>query len=252
MDDSRQAALPEAVFLSDVHLASPADDNYRRMLALLRSLEGVPQLFILGDFFDFWMEFTAVVPARYVKVLAALEALKDSGTRLYFIEGNHDFSMGAYITDTLGAELHPAEMEATVGGRKLYLAHGDLTDQNDRGYQRLRRVLRSRIVAWGARTLAPKAALWVARFLEKNASAGMVGGERLPDLMREAARAKWREGYDGVMMGHCHMPEFTEESFDNRTCFYTNLGDWISHYTYVVFAEGRFEMRTAPPLNEPV
>ncbi len=246
MDDGLPVGLPSnphAVFLSDVHLKEPEDDNYRRMMRLLGALKGLPDLFILGDFFDFWFGFTKVVPARYVPVLARLGDLADSGTRIHFVEGNHDFSMGDYFTRTLGATVHPEWAEAVVAGRRLYLAHGDLVDRNDIGYLRLRKILRSRPVTWLANVVPPRAVLRVADLLDQSAGSDMVGGGHLPGLFREFARARWRDGYDGVMLGHCHVPELLEERYEGRPCMYANLGDWIGNDTFVTLCREGFSLR---------
>ena len=236
-------ASTRAVFVSDVHLTTPDRKNYRRMLALLDTLSGVPDLFILGDFFDFWFGFDRVVPAHYVPVLSALERTARAGTRIHFVEGNHDFEMGDYFTRTLGAVVHPEWGEATLDGRRLFLGHGDTIDRNDTGYLRLRRVLRSAPVRWLGHNLPPKAILWVADRLDQATASGSGYASHLPDLFRDFARARWAEGYDGVLLGHCHVPEYTEEAVDGRTCFYANLGDWVANYTYLTWDGEGFTLR---------
>ena len=248
MLDNLPTGLPEqvrAVFLSDVHLKEPEDANYRGMLALLDGLDGLPDLYILGDFFDFWFGFSRVVPGRYVPVLAALKRLADGGTRIHFVEGNHDFHMGTYFTRTLGAVVHPDCAEVDLDGKRLYLAHGDLVDEADRGYLRMRRVLRSAPVTWLADAMPPRWLLSFADRLHQVAGGEMNGPRHLAGRFREFAREQWRVGYDGVVLGHCHVPELLEESHEGRPCFYGNAGDWLKNYTFLAYDGEGFSLRRA-------
>ncbi|MBK7252827.1 MAG: hypothetical protein IPI04_02645 [Ignavibacteria bacterium] len=43
-----------------------------------------------------------------------------------------------------------------------------------------------------------------------------------------------------MIMGHRHKPQAVP--FENG--FYINLGDWINHFSYGVFKNGRFELKT--------
>jgi UDP-2,3-diacylglucosamine hydrolase len=58
--------------------------------------------------------------------------------------------------------------------------------------------------------------------------------------MRESGFKKISEGFDYVIMGHRHKPQAVP--FENG--FYINLGDWINHFSYGVFKNGRFELKT--------
>ncbi|MBI5137846.1 MAG: UDP-2,3-diacylglucosamine diphosphatase [Nitrospirae bacterium] len=247
-DPTLPVGIPQgvrAVFLSDAHLRRPEDANYRRMLAFLAQLPGLPDLFILGDFFDFWFGFKAVVPGHYVPLLSALGRLAEGGTRIHFVEGNHDFAVGEYFSRTLGAVVHPDEAEVNLDGHRLYLAHGDLVDQGDRGYQRLRRALRSVPVTWLAHRVPPRSLLAFADRLHRVAGGEVGGGRGLPARFVAFARDKWRAGYDGVLMGHCHVPDLLREQVGGRPCFYANSGDWLGHFTYVAYDGSGFSLRRA-------
>ena len=75
-------------FLSDVHLGEAGDAfgiREKRFLDFLRTLPGDTKgLFLLGDIFDFWVEYRYVVPRGYVRVLGELARLADSGVELWF------------------------------------------------------------------------------------------------------------------------------------------------------------------------
>lgn len=237
---------PRAIFVSDAHLAFPEDDNYRKMLKFLGGLSGLPDLFILGDLFAFWMGFDRP-PQRFVPFVDALSALVRQGTRLHWVEGNHDIDVGRFFARQLGATVYPEKAEIRLGGKRLLIAHGDTVDQCDTAYRRLRWLLRSPVLKGMSHGLSPEAVLKVADRFTIGKHYQVDHATHLPDLMREFARKRWAEGYDGVLMGHCHQPEFTHGKVGGRTCFYANIGDWMRHFTYVVLDEGGFSQQHYRP-----
>lgn len=240
-----------AVFLSDAHLGAPEDGHYRRMLAFLESLRGwthLTDLFILGDFFAYWMGFSSV-PARYRPVLEHLQALVDHGVRLHYVEGNHDMDVGRYFARHLRADVHPERTEVTISGRRLLLLHGDTVDRADRGYRALRAFLRCPPMKGLSRALSPETVLRVADRWTLHKTGRVYAASHLPDLMERYARERWREGYDGVVMGHCHKPAYVTDTWDGRPVFYANLGDWIQEFTYLTVGPEGVALRRFEPLE---
>jgi UDP-2,3-diacylglucosamine hydrolase len=221
-----------AVFLSDAHLGAPEDPHYRHMLAFLEGLAGVSDLFLMGDIFAYWMGFSRV-PARYAPVIDRLSALHGRGVRLHYVEGNHDMDVGPYFARRWGADVHPLRAEVTLFGRRLLLMHGDTVDPDDRGYRFLRAFLRSLPMKALARFVAPETVLKVADRYTLHKAGRVYAASHLPALMEKYARARWAEGYDGVVMGHCHTPTFVTDTLEGRPVFYCNLGDWLTKFTYL-------------------
>jgi len=230
-----------AVFLSDAHLGFPEDPHYHRMLAFLEGLgeglgsdgrSGISDLFLLGDVFAYWMGF-AKVPERYAPVVERLAALHERGVRLHWVEGNHDMDLARYFTRNLGVDVHAERLEITLCGRRLLLMHGDTVDPDDRGYRFLRAFLRSLPMKVLARVLTPESVLKVADRYTLHRAGRVYAASHLPALMERYARARWEEGYDGVIMGHCHSPAFVTDTVHGREVFYANLGDWITKFTYL-------------------
>ena len=63
-------------FVSDLHLGAEADPGGVREKAFVEYLRSLPSdakaLYLLGDIFDFWIDYRDVVPRGCVRVLAAL------------------------------------------------------------------------------------------------------------------------------------------------------------------------------------
>src|SRR5436309_15302191 len=117
-------------FFSDVHLGlgSPATEKQKenRLLAFLRSILSTTEyLFIVGDLFDFWFEYTTVIPKGFHRTLAALQEFTDRGVKVHYLAGNHDFWMGEFFRTELGMELHFDPFEMAVGGKRIFFHHGD-------------------------------------------------------------------------------------------------------------------------------
>ena len=59
-------------------------------------------IYLLGDVFDFWFEYKTVVPKGFVRFLAALSQITDSGIPVYLFPGNHDLWIGEYLEKECG------------------------------------------------------------------------------------------------------------------------------------------------------
>src|SRR4051812_32331691 len=149
-----------AYFISDLHLGA----RYRGMPAeretwLLRFLrEDAPRashLFILGDLFEFWMEYGSYVPKYHFRVLAALEALVRSGVEVHYLAGNHDFSLGPFFADQLGVKVHADEIRMDLQGQRLLLLHGDGLAASDGRYRLMKKVFRHPLANFLFRLLHP-------------------------------------------------------------------------------------------------
>src|SRR3990172_6186311 len=100
-----------AVFLSDAHIRDHADPNLPPLLGFLEHIRGkVERLYVVGDLFDTWFGFPRAVFDEYVPLLGALHALKQAGTRIIYVTGNHDFEMGRFFEKILEAEIHDTQM----------------------------------------------------------------------------------------------------------------------------------------------
>ena len=62
------------------------------------------ELFILGDFFEYWIGDDASEPAQ--PVIKALRRYTQSGRRLYLMQGNRDFLLGDGFAKACGGTLY--------------------------------------------------------------------------------------------------------------------------------------------------
>jgi UDP-2,3-diacylglucosamine hydrolase len=233
-----------AVFFSDAHLRGADDEGCGLLLSFLRDAsQNLDHLFIVGDLFDFWFSKGGVVYPGFQPIIDELAAMQGRGVRIHLFEGNHDFYLSRYFTRYHGIEVFTDEALVQLDGKQIYIAHGDLVDETDRGYRLLRSVLRSRFF-FGLQRLLPLSVLWRFARLSSDASKEYLAKpqEGLAAKMEAFALKKFDEGIDAVILGHCHLPAIGAHSVGASQRQFVLLGDWLSHRSYLVMDNGSFEL----------
>jgi UDP-2,3-diacylglucosamine hydrolase len=226
--------------VSDAHFGSGADEAERRrsFVRFLDSLHGTTRLVVAGDLFQFWFDLGRTMPKGYFDILAALHALRRSGTRIDYLAGNHDYWRSGFFRDELGVDTHCGPLELQAQGRRVLVLHGDGAGPGDLGYKLLRRIVRSRLVVGAARLLHPDLLQSVAR------AAGSMSrtytNQRPPDLARleAVARSGFERGADAVVLGHVH----TQLHRQMRGGELVVIGDWLELRSFVQLESGRFRL----------
>ncbi len=235
---------------SDLHLTRPNEPLYRSLIAALEEPAGEGDAVVFaGDIFDLVVGDSEYFRIKHRDFIDSVVRLLSRQVRVFYIEGNHDFHLSGFLPR--GVRFEPeavcVEMEGATGVRKLYVAHGDLVDQNDIGYLQLRAFFRSPPLQGLARIL-PGA--WIDRVASRlSRSPERQAGElpeSWPPFRRDSLRKVFREfasairarGFDGVILGHCH-------DLDSAGGFYFNMGYPPVHRQFLVcgnFPESDGEM----------
>lgn len=221
------------LFLSDLHLGMGADEPARvaSMVELLESLPGrIDDLVFAGDTFEFWWEWKRAVPSGHWDFLHAVRKASDSGVKVRFVAGNHDFAIGRELGSICRAGIHPDGFCLDVGGARWLLLHGDAVPPSEGKDRVVRKVLRSGWAQAAWNLLHPDLALRLAcgvgagsRWVEDGPAPSTV--EMEPTMRGWMASA----GLTGVAHGHSHRPLLTE----GPEGFYVNNGDWVKMRTAV-------------------
>ncbi|RKZ32068.1 UDP-2,3-diacylglucosamine diphosphatase, partial [bacterium] len=101
-------------FISDAHLGaeSPDKENYKRkkldQFFKIVKEHRASNIFILGDFFDFWFDYKNVIYSEYFDVLCQLRELFLNGVKIHFFGGNHDWWMSSsgFFANQLNANIY--------------------------------------------------------------------------------------------------------------------------------------------------
>ncbi len=206
-------ALPElellegARVIADLHLDLADPQSVAPFLEFLAGLKGCPQLVVLGDLFDVWVGPAQMSEGEAPRVLGALAHLEKQGTQLVVVHGNRDFLLERHFAERVWAKLLPDGFVARLpDGARMLCVHGDTLCTKDKGYQRLRRVLRSRPMLW----LAPRLPYWFSRAVAKRLRRASVRAiaMKLPDeksIQPDAVRAAAEEHHASIVLcGHAH------------------------------------------------
>lgn len=238
-----------AYFISDLHLGVAEDvdeiQKQERFLNFLKSLQNnATHLFIVGDLFDFWFEYTYVIPKKYFKFLFELKKLTQQNIYIHYLAGNHDFALNSFFIEQLNIQTHPEELEIEIGGKRFYLFHGDGIAVKDTGYRILKKIIRSKANQRLFRLLHPDMGIPLARFVSGSSRKYTNQMNHLRDEGDYIAFAeeKFKAGFDYVLMGHRHNPLVHQS--DGRK--YINLGDWIVNFSYAFFNGTDIELRYWP------
>lgn len=235
----------KCIFLADAHLKSRRDPCYRDLMEFLDGLRtgGVDQLFIAGDFFDFWFCKDHQIYPDFEEIIEMLVLLKASGIRITFCEGNHDFFLKSYFGKKLGMTIYEDWAVIGLDGRKTLLAHGDLVDHSNRKYMILRKILRSRWF-YEIQARVPSALLWRLARLSSYTSRkiSLESEDRLVQKMLAFSMDKFREGFDAVILGHSHQPVLKEIQMAGRPKTFATLGDWTRHKSYLQYEDGHYRL----------
>lgn len=231
-------------FISDAHLGIAdyaAEEGRRaRLLTFLRSLRGkTRQLYIVGDLFDFWFEYRTVVPRQHYTVLHALSSLVESGVRVTYLAGNHDFWLGTFLDEQVGVETAEGPLTVTHHGRRIYIAHGHGLISRDLGYRLLSKIMHSPFSIRLFQLIHPDCGFRIGRLVSRlSRRHGTPTAWDPREAYRVLAFSLLDQGYDTVVFGHSHSP--TVQHRGDKV--YINIGDWLRHDTYGVLRDGEMTL----------
>lgn len=228
-------------FASDFHLGAPnAAESRLRERRIIRWLDAITDdaaaIFLVGDIFDFWFEYTKVIPKGFIPFISKISQLRDKNIPIFFFTGNHDLWMKDYFTHELGIPVYTHPIELTVEGKKILVGHGDGLGPGDQSYKFLKKVFTNPVAIWLFKWLHPDLGIKLAT--------AWSGHSRITNSAKEENRFlnedEWLWQYckevqtkmhhDLYIFGHRHLP--LELSVGEKSTYF-NLGEWVSQNTYL-------------------
>ena len=236
-------------FASDFHFGVPDHTKSREREDLVVSwLEEIrkdaSEIYLIGDVFDFWFEYSAVIPKGFIRFQGKLAELTDSGIKITLFKGNHDMWMFDYFVKELGVQIVSDELILERNGKKFYLHHGDGLGPGDAKYKILKKIFRSGFCQWLFARIHPNLGVAIASKWSKYSRLQNNQKEEFQDLSKEwlVAYCKellLKEHYDFLIFGHRHLP-LDVALGESR---YINLGEWMNFNSYAVFDGENLELR---------
>lgn len=141
-----------AYFISDLHLISSRPELSAAFFNLLPEIsKDATDLFILGDFFNFWAGDDLSSPLT-IKISEELSKLANNGIQIYFQHGNRDFAVGEKYAAACHMTIIPDVYQLPFAPEIIVL-HGDTLCVQDVKYQKYRRIIRNPFVLGCLRSL---------------------------------------------------------------------------------------------------
>ncbi len=238
LSDINRGEDVQLVMVTDVHMGTIDDSRGQLLLNLIESLgQWKLQNFLLcGDIFDFCQGTNPYFQKKFHALGEALKTLASGGTRVIFVEGNHEF-------DLQGLSWHGIEFLTEIdrviefsNGSRLAITHGDQIYNNLR-YRKFRAVVKSRLVRWIARWVVPSKLMdwYTSRHSKLSRAADKY--RNLDHASLISAMKQWlatKNAEHGVF-GHFHVPYF--EQRDAGSGFIVSCESWDAPNALVLYKD---------------
>jgi len=227
-----------SLFISDLHLIQDRPAANERFFEFLeKQARGAAALYILGDFFEYWIGDDDLADPFNAVIAGLLRDLTRSGTPLYLMHGNRDFLLGERFCAATGGQLLEDPSVIDFGKEKLLLMHGDTLCTDDLDYQNWRRTARS--AAWQKEFLSksiPERRAAVMGLREKSIEVVKAKPADIMDVNAGAVEEAFRRhGVKRLIHGHTHRPGRHALKVDGRACERWVLPDWYDRGGYLAW-----------------
>ena len=229
------------IFLADVHLgAFHEEKNNRLEKSLIQLIDYCEtnsiQIHLLGDLFDYWMEYKNYTPPLGKGLLTRFKEYNKTFNSL-FITGNHDFWTSGHFDDT-GFRTEPEYSTIQLGEKKILLFHGD--GLSNPGFKIPRPFLNSVIrKPWFVTLFQYILSGEAGNHFMKIFSEFTRDEELVPDKLSAWAEKFLSESeFNAVITGHDHVPRI--ETFDGG--LYINPGAYHQFGTLAFYTNNMFKI----------
>ncbi len=193
-----------------------------------REARAAEALYILGDFFEYWIGDEAVEQLEYRPIVRALRSVADMGKPVFFMRGNRDFLIGTGFERASGCRLIADPTRIDLYGTPTLLMHGDVLCTDDVDYLAFRKMARDE--SWQreflGKPIAEREAI-ARNYRELSRASTSQKAPEIMDVTSIAVAAALREhGVRRLIHGHTHRPGEHVFDLDGAPATRTVLGDW--------------------------
>ncbi|RRJ84910.1 UDP-2,3-diacylglucosamine diphosphatase [Aestuariirhabdus litorea] len=236
------------LFISDLHLQEECPAISRAFFDLLDSPgEGIEALYILGDFFEYWVGDDGMTPFQK-EVAEAVKRFSEQVAPVYFMHGNRDLLIGKRFAREAGCTLLPDPCVINLYGQPTLLMHGDSLCTLDLAYQRFRRVTRNPVARWLILHLPLSYRIESIRKLRnRSREQGPTKSREIMDVTpAEVERVMTLFGCRLLIHGHTHRPARHPLRVRGEKAERIVLGDWGNHGWLLRASEQSLELEKFP------
>ena len=224
----------DALFISDVHLGSKGS-NAELLLEMLKEYEP-KELIIVGDFIDGWLlKKRHYWTQDFSNVIRKILSYTKKGTKVTYITGNHDDFLRSYIPIYFGDNINVVN---EMVWEDYFITHGDLYD----GIVQMKWL--GKLGSFGYELAISLDMLMkkfgykksLSKFLKKKVKDAV---KFITNFEEQLVYQSKKRNCKGVVCGHIHTPE--NKYIDG--IHYLNCGDWIENNSYIIYDDGRWELK---------
>ncbi|MEL6866988.1 MAG: UDP-2,3-diacylglucosamine diphosphatase [Bacteroidota bacterium] len=235
----------DIVIISDVHLGTYGC-HAKELAKYLKSIK--PQTLILnGDFMDIWQFKKHYFPADHIEIIHQILHMAITGTKVYYITGNHDDLLRRFSEFSSGAIHLRDKLVFQLNGKKYWIFHGDVFDASirispllaklgGRGYNwliRINRMINLFRSKFGFRRMS---------FAHKVKTSVKRAVKFISDFEQTAIQLALSNEYDYVICGHIHKPQIKVFEKEDHQVVYMNAGDWVENLTALEYRHGKWSI----------
>lgn len=234
---------PIALFVADSHFhLRPGPEEQERVQAFLDFLTmagRADHLFLLGDIFDFWFDYPHFRLKGYEEILQGLDRVRNQGTRIHFVGGNHDIWAIDYLHARFDCPPDAGPRTLDLGGTRIHISHGDGLFSRDWFYRSFRSLVRTRVGIVLAKSLHPELLYALSVWLSGNSRKAYRDEVESIEAKARTWLGRQNSGdWDLMIMGHLH------HAFDisQGSVRLAVLAGWLDSYGYGLLRQGKFQL----------
>ncbi|MFZ6012688.1 MAG: UDP-2,3-diacylglucosamine diphosphatase [Bacteroidota bacterium] len=228
----------ELVILSDIHLGTYGC-HAEELLRYLKTIR--PKKLILnGDIIDMWQFSKRYWPKSHMQVVKHITTLLAKNTKIIYLTGNHDEMLRKFAGFKLGSFQIDNKLVLRLNGKRAWIFHGDVFDVTMKyskwlaklgafGYDTL--IVINTFVNW-ILTQFGREKISLSKRVKDSVKSAV---KFINDFEKTAAGIAIENGYDYVICGHIHQPEYRKIHTEKGEVIYLNSGDWIENLTALEF-----------------
>lgn len=231
--------------ISDAHLGTYgcyADE----LLAYLSSI--APDTLILnGDMIAVWQFKASYFPPSHLNVIKKIVSMASQGTKVYYIQGNHDQVKSSFGPLNLGLITFCKKLVLDLNGKKTWFFHGDIFDlpilpvkwlakMGKPGFDIVLSI--NKVVNWCLKK-RKKEKFSLSNKIKLDITAAE---EYVEEYERKVIDLAIDGHYDTVVCGHIHRPKKQLIESDKGNLLYLNSGDWVEHMSALEYSFKRWKL----------
>ena len=227
------------LFISDLHLHQTRPEVTGLFQDFIDELLTIttpnPELYILGDLFEFWIG-DDYEDLLYSEITNQLKNLVKSGIKTYLMHGNRDFLIGENFLSKTGIELLKEPTIFSYKDKNIMLSHGDQFCIDDIEYQAYRKIVRNQ--EWQRSFLSFPIDKRLKILNEARdasiQSQDMKSNEIMDVNVNEVAAVVQKNNIDILIHGHTHRPRSHTIDIETKKSVRLVLGDWSASSAKII------------------